>query len=99
MNELAEIVLEIAGKKGMPLRHVEGPQGVRGRNSNNDLIREKLNWEPTISVRDGLARTYKWIKEQVDADAAAGIDIKKYASSKVVELKTPDSTSDDVRKA
>ena len=50
-------------------------------------------------VRDGLARTYKWIKEQVDADAAAGVDISKYASSKVVELKTPDSTSEDVRKA
>ena len=44
MNELAEIVLEIADKKGLPLRHVPGPQGVRGRNSNNDLVREKLGW-------------------------------------------------------
>ena len=39
------------------LRHVTGPQGVRGRNSNNDLIREKLNWEPKIALKDGLALT------------------------------------------
>merc|ERR1739848_42085 len=98
MNAMAHLVLDIAGRSDLPLRHVTGPQGVRGRNSNNDLIREKLNWEPKIALTDGLALTYKWIAKQVEADKAAGVDISTYASSKVVELKTPDSTADDVRK-
>ena len=70
MNEMATLVCDIAGKPSLPKRHVPGPQGVRGRNSNNDLVREKLGWEPKIALRDGLTRTFNWIKEQVDADAA-----------------------------
>lgn len=99
MNEMAHVVLEVAGKSNLPLRHVPGPQGVRGRNSNNDLIRKLLNWSPTISLRDGIRRTYAWVQEQVEADRASGVDVSVYAQSKVVALKTPDSTSEDVRKA
>ena len=65
INELAQIVIDIAGKAGIELRHVEGPQGVRGRNSDNTRLREVLGWEPRISLEEGLAPTYRWIEEQV----------------------------------
>ncbi len=64
INQLAEIVMSIAGKK-LSIRHVPGPLGVRGRNSDNKLIREKLGWAPTQPLRDGLERTYSWISKQV----------------------------------
>ena len=48
------------------LRHVEGPLGVRGRNSDNRLIREKLGWEPNRPLREGLTKTYAWISQQSD---------------------------------
>jgi GDP-D-mannose 3',5'-epimerase len=46
-------------------RHVDGPQGVRGRNSDNTRLREVLGWEPRVSLEDGLARTYAWIEDEV----------------------------------
>ena len=66
INGLAELIADIAGKD-ISLRHVEGPQGVRGRNSDNALIYEKLGWKPTQSLRAGLEKTYAWIEEQVKA--------------------------------
>jgi len=64
MNELAEMIMEIAGKK-LTVKHIEGPLGVRGRNSDNKLIAEKLGWKPEKKLRDGLEITYRWIQEQV----------------------------------
>lgn len=64
IDQLAYMVMEIAGKK-LKIRHVPGPLGVRGRNSDNRLIRKMLGWEPTMSLREGLAKTYPWIAEQV----------------------------------
>jgi GDP-D-mannose 3', 5'-epimerase len=64
INQLADMVAGIAGLK-IKKKHVKGPQGVRGRNSDNTKLREILKWEPAISLEDGLARTYKWIEEQV----------------------------------
>lgn len=64
INQLAEIVMDIAGKK-LSINHIPGPLGVRGRNSNNDLVREKLGWEPGLSLRQGLEKTFPWIAEQV----------------------------------
>lgn len=64
INGLAEIIAEIAGIK-ITIKHVEGPQGVRGRNSDNDKLREVLGWEPEISLEKGLLATYRWIEEQV----------------------------------
>lgn len=61
---LAEMIMEIAGKK-LTIRHIDGPQGVRGRNSQNDLIQEKLGWAPSQPLRDGLKETYAWIDTQV----------------------------------
>ncbi len=65
INKLAEIIMHIASKK-MTIKHIKGPLGVRGRNSDNRLIKEKLGWAPNFLLREGLEKTYLWIKEQVD---------------------------------
>lgn len=64
INELADIVAKIADVK-ITKKHIDGPQGVRGRNSDNTKLREILGWEPEISLEDGLTATYKWIESQV----------------------------------
>lgn len=61
MNGMMEMVLGFNGKS-TPIRHIPGPEGVRGRNSDNQLIREQLGWAPSITLRDGLRITYDWIK-------------------------------------
>jgi GDP-D-mannose 3', 5'-epimerase len=65
INRLAEMIMGIAGKR-LSIRHITGPLGVRGRNSDNRLIREKLGWAPSASLRDGLEPTYRWISSQID---------------------------------
>lgn len=67
INELARMVIEVSGKRGVTIEHVQGPQGVRGRNSDNSLLREVLGWEPRTRLIDGLAPTYRWIEKQVEA--------------------------------
>ena len=64
INQLVDIVARIAGVP-VTKKHVPGPQGVRGRNSDNDRLRKVLGWEPIISLENGLERTYAWIEEQV----------------------------------
>jgi nucleoside-diphosphate-sugar epimerase len=66
INELAAMIADIAGIE-VNIRHVHGPQGVRGRNSDNSLLREVLQWEPQISLEEGLAKTYAWIEGEVAA--------------------------------
>lgn len=65
INRLAEMIIQISGKK-LSLRHVPGPLGVRGRTSDNDLIWEKLHWRPETKLYDGLVTTYDWINKQVN---------------------------------
>jgi GDP-D-mannose 3', 5'-epimerase len=65
INQLADMVAEIAGVE-INKSHIPGPQGVRGRNSDNDRLRQVLGWEPQISLEEGMARTYAWIEEQVE---------------------------------
>jgi nucleoside-diphosphate-sugar epimerase len=65
INHLAEIILDIAGKN-LTVRHIAGPLGVRGRNSDNHLIRERLGWAPTKPLREGLEKTYAWIAKQIE---------------------------------
>jgi nucleoside-diphosphate-sugar epimerase len=65
INNLANLVMDIAGKK-LTIKHIDGPLGVRGRNSDNNLIREKLGWSPTLPLREGMTKTFNWIKLQVD---------------------------------
>ena len=66
INELAQLIIELSGKQGITLRHIEGPQGVRGRNSDNSRLREVLGWEPSVDLEAGLAPTYRWIDKQVN---------------------------------
>lgn len=64
INDLAFMVMDIAGKM-LSVKHIPGPQGVRGRTSDNRLIHEKLGWKPKQSLRTGMSKTYKWIENQV----------------------------------
>jgi len=66
INQFADMITKIAGKR-LTYRHIPGPIGVRGRNSDNRLIREKLGWAPSMHLVEGLTRTYKWIDSQVQA--------------------------------
>jgi nucleoside-diphosphate-sugar epimerase len=68
INELARMVMNIAGKD-LAIKHIEGPLGVRGRNSDNRLIAEKLGWKPSQPLIDGLRKTYAWIEQQVSQPA------------------------------
>lgn len=70
INQLVDIIADIAGKRILK-RHIPGPTGVRGRNSDNRLIREKLKWEPQQRLRDGLEKTYAWIETQVHRNSLA----------------------------
>jgi GDP-D-mannose 3',5'-epimerase len=65
INQLADLIAAIAGVR-ITKRHIPGPQGVRGRNSDNTRLRQVLGWEPAISLEEGLARTYAWIEGQVE---------------------------------
>ena len=69
INQLVDIVADIAGKK-LSIRHKDGPLGVRGRNSDNRRIKQRLGWAPTQSLRAGLEKTYAWIEQQVLRRAA-----------------------------
>ena len=65
INQLVDIVEDIAGVKLTRHYQLDAPKGVNGRNSDNTLILEKLDWEPSIRLRDGMERTYRWIEEQI----------------------------------
>jgi len=64
INELAQMVMDIARKK-LSVKHIKGPLGVRGRSSDNRLIKKELGWAPSTKLYDGLTKTYAWIEEQV----------------------------------
>ena len=66
INDLAKMAIEISGKDTI-IENIEGPEGVRGRNSDNKLIQELLGWSPFKPLREGMEKTFNWIKEQVDA--------------------------------
>lgn len=70
INELARLVARIAGKH-LTLRHVAGPEGVRGRGSDNARMRAVLDWEPRVPLEEGMRRTYDWIASQLHAPAVA----------------------------
>lgn len=71
INQLADMVIDIAQKK-LSLKHISGPLGVRGRNSDNRLIREKLGWSPSKPLREGMRKMYDWVSEQVTRARAQG---------------------------
>ena len=65
INQLVDIVEEIAGVRLKRRYNLDAPKGVRGRNSDNTLIRERLGWEPDTSLATGLERTYAWIHDEL----------------------------------
>jgi len=64
INNLAKMIIDISGKD-IKINHIKGPEGVRNRNSNNELIEEVLSWRPTQPLKIGIEKTYNWIKEQI----------------------------------
>ena len=66
INQLVDTVAKVAGKDVNKI-HIDGPLGVRGRNSNNDLIRENLGWDYTQTLEEGIRITYDWIEGQINA--------------------------------
>jgi GDP-D-mannose 3',5'-epimerase len=96
MNEMAEMIMGFEDRK-LAIKHIPGPEGVRGRNSDNDMINEKLGWAPPQNLEEGLRKTYFWIKEEMAKDEAAGIDKSAYSSSKVVaqEMVDMDDKADE----
>lgn len=80
INELADMIAVIAGTR-IVKKHIKGPQGVRGRNSDNSRLREVLGWEPRISLEEGLSRTYVWVEEQVRKNLDRATDAKEKVKS------------------
>jgi GDP-D-mannose 3', 5'-epimerase len=81
INQLVEMVATIAGKRISKKYDLTKPQGVRGRNSDNTRLRSVLSWEPSISLEEGLARTYKWIEEQLILARRISTEMKARAGS------------------
>jgi GDP-D-mannose 3',5'-epimerase len=85
MNDMMKLAASFEGKD-LPFKHIPGPEGVRGRNSNNELIKEKLGWAPSISLKDGLKVTYFWIKGELSKETGPA---DQYASSTIVGCTAP----------
>ena len=89
MNDMMNLILGFDGEQ-KSIKHIPGPEGVRGRNSDNKKILEKLGWAPSIKLADGLNVTYKWIKGELEAEAKEqGKDLTEYAKSMVVQTSAP----------
>ena len=64
INQLVDTAAKVSGKS-IKKKHIDGPLGVRGRNSNNDLVRDKLNWDYSMTLEEGIAKTYGWVHSQI----------------------------------
>ena len=69
INQLVDTTAKVAGKI-IEKKHIDGPLGVRGRNSNNDLVREKLGWDYSQTLEEGITKTYKWISSQISGNGS-----------------------------
>merc|ERR1719193_1305724 len=85
MNEMMDLVLSFE-KKTLPIKHIPGPEGVRGRNSDNNQIKEVLGWAPSIKLAEGLKVTYHWIKDQLAKETG---DVSSLSSSTIVATSAP----------
>jgi len=83
MNQMGEMALGFAGKS-IPIRHIPGPEGVRGRNSDNTLIKQVLGWAPSTTLKEGLGYTFSWIQAQVEKAEKEGITAASLTSSTIV---------------
>src|SRR5690606_4913995 len=73
INQLVDIVEEIAGIKLKRTYNLDAPKGVNGRNSDNTLIQKCFGWEPSISLREGMAKTYAWILDEYTAKYGSAV--------------------------
>jgi len=89
MNDMAALVMNFENKH-LKINHIPGPEGVRGRNSDNTLIRQKLGWSPSILLKDGIKRLYDWMKIEIEKEKKSGVNTSSYASSQIVSNRTPD---------
>jgi len=96
MNVFAHLAMGFEGKN-LPIKHIPGPQGVRGRNSDNTMIKARIAWAPSITLAEGMKLTHAWIKKQVDAEIAEGKSDKDKYSSSVVVVQVTD-TLDELKK-
>ncbi|MFW6174743.1 MAG: GDP-mannose 4,6-dehydratase, partial [Chloroflexota bacterium] len=80
INELVDAVIGVSGKKLERAHDLSTPQGVRGRNSDNSLLHDVVNWEPKIQLEDGIARTYPWIWEQLSGEGRANAPAPRRAA-------------------
>ncbi|KAJ5068868.1 gdp-mannose 35-epimerase [Anaeramoeba ignava] len=87
MNDMAKLCMSFEGKD-LPIKHIPGPEGVRGRNSDNTLIKQVLGWAPSISLKDGLKKTWEWIKKEIEDEKTKGIK-EDYTKSSIVKLDSP----------
>ena len=85
MNDFAKLAMGNREDGILPIKHIEGPMGVRGRNSNNVLIMEKLGWEPTMAIKDGIKMTFDWIKGEIERETKEGKSVDDYSKSVVVQ--------------
>ena len=74
INDLLKITAKVAGTAVSKRHKLDAPLGVRGRNSNNDLVREKLGWDYEQTLEEGIRKTYAWIKEQVDSQKIESVE-------------------------
>jgi GDP-D-mannose 3',5'-epimerase len=84
MNDMATLVMSFENKQ-LSIKHINGPEGVRGRNSDNTLIKQSIGWAPSVKLIDGLKATYEWIKTQLKNEK----NIEQYCSSYICETKPP----------
>ena len=70
INQLIDVVEQIAGRKFRRRYNLSAPKGVRGRCSDNALIKDRLGWAPSVRLRDGMEKTYRWIHDQITTPAA-----------------------------
>jgi len=91
MNDMAKMIMNFEGKN-LELKHIPGPEGVRGRNSDNTLIKQVLGWTPSISLKDGLKRLYGWMKVEIEKEKASGVNISVYGTSTIVTTRDPEQT-------
>merc|ERR1712232_141673 len=92
MNDMAKLIMSFENKN-LDIKHIKGPEGVRGRNSDNTLIKKVLGWAPSISLKDGLKNLYDWMKLKIEQEKKNGSDISSYASSKLLKIKDPSESS------
>lgn len=85
MIEFAHLAMSFEGKN-LPIKHIPGPMGVRGRNSDNTMIKDRLKWAPSISIKDGLKTTHMWIKSQIAAEGEGAAS--SYGTSDIVQQVT-----------